>query len=114
MDSHMMDECIVNCMTCHRICVETLQHCLQQGGRHAAADHIGDLTDCAQICSVSADFMARRSDLHAHVCGVCAEACERCASSCENVNDSAEMQRCVDACRACAESCRHMASAAHV
>lgn len=106
-----MQNCIDECLNCHRVCTETLKHCLQEGGRHALANHINALTDCAQICSLSADFMLRGSELHHHTCGVCAEACEKCAQSCENVNDSPEMQRCIDACRRCAESCRHMAHA---
>lgn len=107
-----MQECIDNCTRCHAICVETLDHCLQKGGRHAEAGHIRLLADCAQICATSADFMLRGSDLHGRTCGVCAEACERCAESCERLADDDMMRRCAEECRRCAESCRKMSRAA--
>jgi hypothetical protein len=101
-----MHPCIDECLSGYRICQQALQHCLQKGGRHALANHIRTLTDCAQICGVSAGFMLRGSDLQQQVCRLCREACEKCAQSCQNVNDDAEMQQCIDACHACAESCR--------
>jgi hypothetical protein len=108
-----MQECIDNCTQCHNICVETIDHCLEMGGKHADAAHIRILQDCAQACATSADFMLRGSDLHPQTCGVCAEACERCAESCEELADGDEqMLRCAEMCRTCAASCREMASAA--
>ena len=109
-----MQRCIENCTACHATCVQTIQHCLGMGGKHADAAHIGLMTDCAQICSVSADFMLRASDLHGRVCGVCADVCRRCADDCERVGggDDGQMQRCVEACRRCVDSCSAMASAA--
>lgn len=107
-----VQQCIDDCLSCYRVCEQTLQHCLQKSGRHAAAEHIRWMADCAEICQVSAGFMLRGSDVHQHVCGVCAEICEGCARSCEEVNDDPQMQRCIDECHACAESCRHMAGVA--
>lgn len=106
-----MRECIDNCTNCHNICMETVAHCLQMGGKHAEASHIRTLLDCAEICATSANFMLRGSDLHAQVCGVCADACERCAESCEQMgSDDEMMRRCAEVCRRCAESCRMMAA----
>jgi hypothetical protein len=108
-----MRQCIEHCTNCHAICVETAQHCLQMGGKHADPNHIRALLDCAQICQTSADFMLRGSELHGRTCGVCAEACERCAADCERLADGDElMLRCAEACRACAASCRSMAQMA--
>lgn len=105
-----MQQCIQECMNCHAICTQTVTYCLQMGGKHAEATHIGLLLDCAEICQTSANFMLRGSPMHGRVCGVCAEACERCAQSCEQMGDDAQMQACADTCRRCAESCRRMAS----
>jgi hypothetical protein len=102
-------ECIDNCQNCHAICQETVSHCLQKGGPHAAPDHIRLLLDCVQICATSADFMLRGSDLHTYTCGVCAEVCELCAQDCERFGDDEMMRRCAEICRRCAESCRRMA-----
>lgn len=104
-----MQRCIQECLNCHSVCVETTNHCLQLGGRHAEANHIRGLLDCAQICATSADFMLRMSPLHGQACGVCAQACEECAASCEQFGNDAMMQRCAEACRSCAQSCREMA-----
>src|SRR5262245_3382995 len=41
-----MDKCIELCQDCHALCTKTVGHCLQLGGRHAAADHIRLFLDC--------------------------------------------------------------------
>lgn len=104
-----MKHCIEACTTCHQVCVETVSYCLQQGGDHAAPEHIRLLLDCAEICQTSANFMVRGSEHHALTCGVCAEICEMCAESCEALGEDAQMQRCAEECRRCAASCREMA-----
>lgn len=83
------------------------QHCLRLGGKHAEAQHVTLMTDCAQICQVAADFMQRGSSRHALVCGICAEICAACAEDCERVGD---MDACVQACRRCAQECQAMAA----
>lgn len=103
-----MRQCIDECLSCHSICIETVSHCLVKGGKHAEARRIHLLEDCADICSTSARFMLRGSDLHAEACAVCATVCERCAQDCESFDDDF-MRRCAEACRNCAESCREMA-----
>lgn len=104
-----MKHCIEACTTCHQVCVETVSYCLQQGGDHAAPEHIRLLLDCGEICQTSANFMVRGSEHHALTCGVCAEICEMCAESCEALGEDAQMQRCAEECRRCAASCREMA-----
>jgi hypothetical protein len=112
MQTAQMQQCIQDCMDCHRMCVETMTHCLHMGGKHAEAEHIRLLADCAQICQTSADFMMRGSDMHSRTCAICAEICERCAQDCERVDSrDPQMKQCADMCRRCAESCRRMASA---
>ena len=106
-----MQRCIQECTNCHGVCLETVAHCLQMGGKHAEAAHIRLLQDCAEICQTSANFMLRGSELHGRVCAVCAEVCERCAEDCERFGDDQQMQACAQACRSCAEACRQMATA---
>jgi len=97
---------------CHNICLETVSHCLQMGGNHARPEHITVLLDCAEICQLSANFMLRKSNLHALSCATCAEICDRCAQSCDGFRDEADqtMKQCAEICRRCAEACRRMAS----
>jgi hypothetical protein len=102
--------CIDACLHCHRICMETVNHCLTLGGRHADARHIRTLLDCGQICSASADFLLRGSNFHARACGVCAEVCAACVESCLEIGPHDQtMQRCAEVCRECGDSCRKMA-----
>ena len=105
-----MQRCIDNCTACHGVCVETIAHCLQKGGKHAEASHVRLLEDCAEICQTSADFMLRGSDLHGRTCAACAEVCARCADDCARFGDDQQMKRCADLCRRCTDSCRAMAS----
>ena len=111
--SEAMNQCIDNCNTCHRICLETLNHCLHKGGEHADPHHVALLSACADICATSAATMLRGADVSPVVCGACAEVCRRCAESCERLASDPEMARCAAACRRCEESCSAMAAMAH-
>jgi len=105
-----LQECINDCLSCHGVCLETLTYCAQKGGKHAAAEHLALLLDCAEACQTAANFMCRGSQLHGRYCGVCAEVGRRCAESCERFGEDAPMKACADACRRCAESCQRMAA----
>lgn len=103
-------QCIQNCLECHSICTELVQHCLALGGAHAEAKHIRVLLDCAQLCATCVDFQLRTSHHHSTVCEACATVCEACAKDCEQIaGGDALMQRCAEACRKCVASCRGMA-----
>ena len=104
-----MQECIDRCQGCQEVCLESIGHCLELGGEHAAAEHVRMLMACAEICDTSARFMLLGSQHHLRTCQVCAEVCEACAEDCEQFADDM-MRRCADACRRCADSCRQMAA----
>ena len=108
--SDAMQECIDRCRSCQEICLESVGHCLELGGKHAAPEHIRLLMACAEICDTSARFMLLGSQHHQRTCEVCAEVCEACATDCEQFDDDM-MRRCAEVCRRCAESCREMAGA---
>ena len=115
MDGHAMDEemqrCIQLCHDCHARCISIINHCLTLGGRYAAPAHIRLLMDCAQMCTITADFMARASSFHNRTCRLCAELCRGCADSCARVaGDDQTVKQCAELCRRCAESCDRMAS----
>jgi len=107
--SHSMNDCIERCTSCRQVCLETIRHCLSQGGKHAAPDHIALLATCADICATSAKAMLLGSESHVHTCRACAEICRTCAEECAAMDDE-EMMRCAEACRRCAESCQGMAA----
>lgn len=104
-----MQRCIAACLECQQVCLETVTHCLEKGGKHAAPDQVRTLLDCAEICQTSANFMSRGSEHHAETCGVCATICDACAESCEKMADDAQMKRCAEVCRRCADECEKMA-----
>lgn len=106
-----MQSCIDACLECHAICLDTVRHCLQIGGKHASPQNVTLLLDCAQICIASADFMLRESPEHSLACGACAAICRACAESCRQVGGP-EMERCAAVCDACAASCTKMAQQA--
>jgi len=110
-----VQSCIDDCTECHAVCTDTVQYCLEMGGKHAERHHIRLMQDCAEICLTAADFMLRGSDLHPDTCGVCAEACERCARSCEQIagKDDTPMRECAETCRRCAKSCHEMTARGH-
>jgi len=115
MDGHHMSEemrrCIQLCQDCHATCIQMISHCLKLGGQHAAPDHIRLLMDCAQLCTTTADFMARESLIHDRTCSLCSEICRLCAESCERVaGDDQSVTQCSELCLRCAESCNRMAS----
>ena len=106
-----MQRCIQLCHDCHARCISMISHCLTLGGRYAASAHIRLLMDCAQICTITADFMARTSSFHNRTCSFCAELCRACAESCVQVaGDDQTVKQCAKMCRRCAESCDRMAS----
>lgn len=106
-----METCIQDCLDCYRVCMETKNYCLEQGGKHAEPEHIKTLSDCMELCKTSAHFMIKDSELHTGVCDLCAEACRKCAESCEKFEGDEQMENCAKSCRQCASSCETMAAA---
>jgi hypothetical protein len=109
--SSEMQQCIDECTRCQHICLATVSHCLELGGKHADPAHIGLLLDCAEICQTSANFMLRGSERHQLTCGICADICRACADDCERrAGGDKLMQDCAQQCRRCGESCERMAA----
>lgn len=101
-----MNECIENCLDCHRKCLETLNYCLHEGLEQT--DTVQLLKNCAALCIVTTQFIISQSRLHSVLSGVCADVCAACASSCEEFEGDDVMQDCAEICRRCESSCREM------
>ena len=110
--SKEMQQCIDECLSCYSFCEQAAQHCLELGGKHAEANHICTIRDCAEICQTSAGFMLRGSAFHTRTCAVCAEVCRACERECRRMGDDQLMQQCADECASCAKSCERMAKMA--
>ncbi|GEJ55411.1 four-helix bundle copper-binding protein [Anaeromyxobacter diazotrophicus] len=112
---HMAEQlrrCIQECLSCFSVCEQTLAHCLRKGGKHAAAEHVKLLVDCAECCRAGASMMSRESAFHARMCALCADVCKACEESCEEFRDDQQMTACADACRSCHDACRAMGARA--
>ena len=102
MTSQEREECITGCLACHAMCLQTIEHCLEEGGAHTAQEHIRLLLDCAELCEASAHFMIRQSPFQGRICALCADACRACEEACRRIGDAADL-RCAESCRQCAE-----------
>jgi len=104
------DDCVANCMECHRVCLETMEYCLRLGRRgHAAPAVLRLLADCAQICQTNADFMTRGSEVQ-EVFAACAEVCSRCGNTCALIDpEDTQLQECAEICLRCAAICGEIA-----
>lgn len=104
----------VACLTqeSESICVQTIQHCLKVGGKHADPEHVQILQDCADICETVARFAARRTPYKDEAACLCADICEACAESCEMFPADPQMKACANQCLLCADACRDLVHAA--
>ncbi len=105
-------DCMQACVECSSSCAQCAHHCLHMGDDHGAPTHQGLMQDCAEICGVTARFLARASHHASSLCEECAEICAACAESCERLAEGdAMMQRCAEICRYCALECSKMVGA---
>ncbi len=106
------DDCLKACTSCARECNMLAHHCLDKilEGGSAVSLHVKGHSlamDCQEFCTLSANMIARQSNLMQYSCESCAEACRCCAEVCEKSNDAA-MKACAAVCRECETSCRTM------
>ena len=104
----MMPRSIDDCLTSHRLCLETAVYLLEDGRRSKPA-LVLQLWDCAEICSMTADVSLRGSALAGRSWENCADVCEACARECASFGEDPRLQACAGPCRRCAASCRDMA-----
>ena len=64
--------------------------------------------DCADICRLTAAFIARGSDHVSHVLRECLEICQKCVDEC-GCHPEDHCQQCAAACRDCVAACRNYA-----
>ncbi len=97
------------CNECERVCFETANHCLTEGGSLSDVRGIQLLRNCARICRTSAATWRVGSGLYSEVLRAAARLCGECATTCERLTGDRQLKTCAEMCRACAESCLRMA-----
>ena len=66
------------------------------------------LRDCADVCTLTAKYLARHSSFSKSIAGLCAIICEACGNECARFTDQ-ESQKCAQICLHCAMECRAFA-----
>ncbi|RSK29290.1 four-helix bundle copper-binding protein [Bacillus sp. HMF5848] len=96
-----IQHCAATCdhMITHLICHEDI-NCRRQ--------QLLLLRDCADICNLTASFVARNSHFARMLAGVCANICEACGRECAQFPDY-HSQHCSQVCLHCAKECRAFA-----
>lgn len=94
---HVLIKCITACEACATAC-------LQEDDVKMMARCIMLDRDCADICMLTAKFVARSSDHAKHVMRECIEICRLCEQECRK-HDADHCQHCADICRECADAC---------
>lgn len=105
-------------MSHHRV-LETLKHCeatceftehaiLQMEGSSHRKEQLRLLRDCADICNLTAKYIARSSFFAKSLATLCAQICEVCGKNCLQHPDELS-QRCGHICLRCAQECRAFA-----
>lgn len=90
---------------CAAACNMCATACLEEDDVKMMASCIKLDMDCAQICAMTAAFVARGSDHAAHLMKECVEICGKCAAECEK-HEMDHCQQCAEACRKCEAACK--------
>lgn len=90
---------------CENICEHMVTHVTHLGDIHMRRVQLQLLRDCADICTITAKFIARNSMFSKFITNICAYICEVCGTECFRFRDP-ESQHCGRICHHCARECR--------
>lgn len=95
---------------CEAVCENTFTAVLARYGHHheGRAMQLQLLRDCADICTLTAKYVARCSMFARTLAALCAEICDVCGNHCLRHRDN-ESQHCGRVCLNCAKECRSFA-----
>lgn len=102
-----LDTCIEACNACALACAHCASSCLRETDPKSMARCIQLDLDCAAICRLAADAMARNSENIQAICSLCADLCDICGEECMQ-HRMEHCQACAVACKRCALDCRSM------
>ena len=90
--ARILYECLENLNRCFNHCVET-------GGKQVEPSHLKALTDCCELVSVTANFIARDCDYAEALKPICADALKVCSESCDSISGDKVLAACAVTCR---------------
>lgn len=94
---------------CQATCEHMVHHLIKMHDPKRRMRQIQLLQDCADICGLTANYIARMSPFSKYIAEVCAAICEYCGNECLRHPDP-ESQRCGQICLHCARECRAFAA----
>lgn len=110
--SHMSHHGVLQAIqNCEAVCEFTEYSILQMGGASHRIEQLRLLRDCADICTLTAKYIARCSIFAKNIALLCAQICEVCGNHCLHHPDE-QSQRCGQICLHCAQICRAFAMSA--
>lgn len=98
---HNILEKLWACVAATEYCAEK---CMEEPNAEEMRECIRADRDCAEICLLTARFVARDSRHVRHIMDECVEICNECALECEK-HDTPHCRQCARACRECIEAC---------
>ena len=101
--------CIDACNSCAAACNACMAACLKEDDVKMMQRCIALDVDCAAMCGLAADAMARDSEMAHHFCRICSEVCLACANECGQ-HSHVHCKHCADECKKCAKACLEMVS----
>lgn len=90
---------------CAATCDHMITHLLHHEDIHGRRHQLELLRDCADICHLTASFIARNSHMARILAHICAHICEVCGNECAKFSDH-HSQHCSQVCLHCARECR--------
>lgn len=96
---------------CEAVCEHMTTHIKHHCGVETRVKQLVLLRDCADICGLTAKFVARNSIFARDCARLCACICEACGKECARFPD-AESQHCARVCFHCARACMAFAGTA--
>lgn len=109
MTSNRFSECIDACYRCADACDHCSVACLSEDNVKEMERCIRLDMDCAAVCRLTAEVMARESECHILVCRLCEKICTACAEE-SGKHQHEHCQNCAQQCRECAQLCQQMAA----
>lgn len=102
---YMHEELVAVIQDCEAHCEHMTNHLKHHAKERGRARQAMLLRDCADICGLTAKFIARGAMFSRQAAGFCAMICEVCGNECARFPDPMS-QSCAEVCLACADHCR--------
>lgn len=95
-------DALARCIAACEYCADA---CLSEDNIQMMVGCIRTDRDCADICRVTAAFIARNSAHAPHIMKECIELCQKCYDECSQHKHD-HCQQCAEACKACLDACK--------